>query len=333
MERWSGKVAIVTGASSGIGAEITESLVEHGVKVVTLARRLNKLEELAANHGKDKIYPVQCDVTKEEEILQAFQWVEEKLGGADILVNNAGVLIATPVIDYRRVVDTNLIAPAICSREFCQSVKKRNAYGHIININSMAGHYAEAIQLSLGIYGASKYGLTALTVELRNEILQAKLRIRITNISPGTVLTDMFTNVAAGQIDLNNKMIILRGKDIANSVVYALGTPEGAESISPGAVMTDMLRGIAKLDSLLDKIPTLSAEDVADAVMYALGTPQGVEGKEGSWFTEVLEVGKRHTVAMRPSQRRTKYVAHVGSPPGHAPRQANLPGIIFRHRP
>ncbi|XP_015433467.1 PREDICTED: farnesol dehydrogenase-like [Dufourea novaeangliae] len=251
MERWSGKVAIVTGASSGIGAEITESLVEHGVKVVTLARRLNKLEELAANHGKDKIYPVQCDVTKEEEILQAFQWVEEKLGGADILVNNAGVLIATPVIgkateDYRRVVDTNLIAPAICSREFCQSVKKRNAYGHIININSMAGHYAEAIQLSLGIYGASKYGLTALTVELRNEILQAKLRIRITNISPGTVLTDMFTNVAAGQIDLNNKMIILRGKDIANSVVYALGTPEGAEIHQLTIVPENSLAGLPR---------------------------------------------------------------------------------------
>ncbi|XP_015433466.1 PREDICTED: farnesol dehydrogenase-like [Dufourea novaeangliae] len=233
MERWSGKVAIVTGASSGIGAAITESLVEHGVKVVAVARRLNKLQELAANHGKDKIYPIQCDVTKEEEILRVFQWVKEKLGGADVLVNNAGALDITPIIDsptedFRRVVDTNLIAPAICSREFCQSVKKRNAYGHIININSIAGHYAEAIQTPIGIYGASKYGLTALTVELRNEVLQAKLRIRITNISPGTVLTDMFTNVAAGQIDLN-KMIILRGKDIANSVVYALGTPEGAE--------------------------------------------------------------------------------------------------------
>lgn len=91
MNRWAGKVAIVTGASAGIGAAVSKSLVKHGVIVVGAARRLEKLQELSTTLGKDKFYPVQCDVAKEEDILAVFEWVEKKLGGADILVNNAGV--------------------------------------------------------------------------------------------------------------------------------------------------------------------------------------------------------------------------------------------------
>ncbi|XP_015433468.1 PREDICTED: farnesol dehydrogenase-like [Dufourea novaeangliae] len=248
MERWSGKVAIVTGASSGIGAAITESFVEHGVKVVALARRLNKLQELAATHGKDKIYPIQCDVTKEQDILHAFKWVEEKLGGADILVNNAGLVVPSAVIDsptedYRKVVDTNLIAPAICSKQFCQSIKRRNTHGHIFNINSIAGHYAEAIQIPIGMYGASKYGLTGLSAELRHEILLAKLKIRITNINPGAVLTDMVKVVIQASDDVLKPMT-LRDKDIASGVVYALGAPEGVEIYQLTIVPKNSIIGI-----------------------------------------------------------------------------------------
>lgn len=98
MNRWNGKVAIVTGASSGIGESTTEALVKHGVKVVGLARRVDRLKELAVKLGKDKFYPIQCDLRKEEDILKALKWVEKELGGADILVNNAGVIAMSPVI-------------------------------------------------------------------------------------------------------------------------------------------------------------------------------------------------------------------------------------------
>ncbi|XP_078043890.1 farnesol dehydrogenase-like [Augochlora pura] len=234
MEDWAGKVAIVTGASSGIGTAIAKSLAKHGVKVVGLARRKEKIQELANQLGKDKFYPLPCDVTKEDDILRAFRWTEEKFSGADILVNNAGMvstlaIIDAPTLEYRNVIDTNLIAPAICSREFVRMNKKRKTRGHIFNINSILGHYAEAIQIPLGMYGASKYGITALTAELRHEIILAKLNIRVTSISPGAVHTDLIINAFQFDEQTAQKVAMLRDHDIADAVIYALGTPEGAE--------------------------------------------------------------------------------------------------------
>ncbi|XP_076181385.1 farnesol dehydrogenase-like [Ptiloglossa arizonensis] len=233
MDRWVGKVAIVTGASAGIGLVIAKSLVDHGVKVVGLARRLDKLQELKEELKKDMFYPIECDLRKEENILDTFKWIEKELNGADILINNAGIANATFIIDgpieeHRKVLDINVIAPAICAREFSQSIKKRNVPGHIININSMAGHFAETIHTPIGMYAASKYALNALSMEIRHELIEAKLSIKVTNISPG-------------------------------------------------AVLTDMLKNIVKSKAIVDKIPTLKEKDISDAVMYALGTPQSVE--------------------------------------------------------
>lgn len=92
MDRWEGKVAVVTGAGAGIGLAIVEVLAKAGVQVVALDRRLENLEELATklNGAKGKVYPKQCDLSKEEEIVETLKWVETKLGGIDILVNNAG---------------------------------------------------------------------------------------------------------------------------------------------------------------------------------------------------------------------------------------------------
>nr|XP_031849117.1 farnesol dehydrogenase-like [Nomia melanderi] len=248
MNTWAGKVAIVTGASAGIGTAIAKSLIDHSIKVVGLARRKDKLQELAQKFGKDKFFPVRCDATKEEDILNAFKWVNEKLGGADILVNNAGVVCAAPIIDspteeYRKVLDLNLIAPAICAREFVKSVKRRNSRGHIVNINSIAGHYAETLTMPLGMYCASKYGLTALSAELRHEIIAAKLNIRVTSVSPGAVSTDLLTSILnASGID---GAIMLYDSHIADGVIYAIGAPEGAEVYELTIVPQNSLMGIS----------------------------------------------------------------------------------------
>lgn len=101
MEQWSGKVALVTGASAGIGAQISRMLAKSGLKVIPIARRLDKLEELAASiksEFKAEVYPMSCDVQKEEDILKVFKWAEAKFGGIDVLINNAGVLGANPII-------------------------------------------------------------------------------------------------------------------------------------------------------------------------------------------------------------------------------------------
>lgn len=93
MERWCGKIALVTGASAGIGAEITIKLAKNGVKVFGLARRVDKIEEIKKNAGevKGEIIPLKGDVGKEEEIIKAFEVIKEKFGTIHILVNNAGI--------------------------------------------------------------------------------------------------------------------------------------------------------------------------------------------------------------------------------------------------
>lgn len=101
MERWQGKVALVTGASVGIGAQITKTLAENGMKVIAIARRFEKLQELSDSvNGKYeiKVYPMACDLRKEEDILHVFDWANHVLGGIDVLINNAGVVVAEPII-------------------------------------------------------------------------------------------------------------------------------------------------------------------------------------------------------------------------------------------
>lgn len=99
MNRWIGKVAVVTGASSGIGEAIAMTLVKNGLKVVGLARRIDKLKKITEQiaSAKGTFYPTQCDVTKEEEILKAFEFAKS-LGGVDILINNAGIAFPEPII-------------------------------------------------------------------------------------------------------------------------------------------------------------------------------------------------------------------------------------------
>lgn len=235
MERWCQKVAVITGASSGIGATIAEGLIKSGLNVVGLARKLNKLEEIQnrVKNGKSKFYPIQCDVRKEEDILRAFRWIENELGGVDVLVNNAGIILNEPIIDgstdgFQRILDVNVLAVAICTREATKSMRKRRFPGHVITINSFAGHYAESIKMPVSLYCASKYAITGMIESLRNELSAIKANIKVTSISPSAVRTGMLLNAGLPEAIID-QIPILETKDVLDAVIFVLATPPNVQ--------------------------------------------------------------------------------------------------------
>ena len=193
MNRWVGKVAVVTGASSGIGAAIVVDLVKAGVIVVGLARRVQRVEELRNKITlleSGKLYAVQCDVTKEEDIKKSFEWIETKLGGVDILVNNAGIIRQTNLLSpdntvaIKEILDTNVMGVVLCTREAFKSMKKRSVDGHIVIINSIIGHKVPYFGGELpctNMYPSSKFAVTAMTEVLRQELqMEGTKRTKIT---------------------------------------------------------------------------------------------------------------------------------------------------------
>ncbi|KAJ6637277.1 Farnesol dehydrogenase [Pseudolycoriella hygida] len=233
MERWVGKVAVVTGASAGIGAQIVLDLADAGLIVVGLARRLERVETLKSK-SKGKIHALQCDVTNEADILKAFKWIIDNLGGVDVLVNNAGILRGGNLIDpgntalIKEVLDTNVMGVVQCTREAFQSMKSRNVDGHIIIINSVAGHQVPNMpgMGSLNIYSPSKHAVTAMTEVLRQEFQKIGTRVKITSISPGGVRTEI--GLASGatpeMLEAAKNMPMLDSADVSQAVIYVLKT-------------------------------------------------------------------------------------------------------------
>lgn len=215
------KVAIVTGASSGIGAGVVKELLQSGMKVVGLARRKAKVEELGEGY-EGKLFAIEADVTKTEDILRAFNWTEENVGPVYVLVNNAGILHMSPIevfeIDkLEQVLQTNLLAVTICTKEAVRRMKANNVDGFIININSIGGHHILTFP-GQSIYTTSKHGVTAFTESIRWELASSGSKIRISSLSPGLVESEMTTSVI-------NDHPYIRSKDIGKAVKYIVTQP------------------------------------------------------------------------------------------------------------
>nr|CAH7751808.1 unnamed protein product [Callosobruchus chinensis] len=229
MDRWAGKVAIVTGASSGLGEAIAERLVERGMKVVGVARRKERLDELAKRTSgkKGKLYPIQGDVSKEEDILRVFKWTRENVGPLHVLVNNAGIMCQSGIQDgkaedWLQTINVNVVGLCMATREALKDMTEHKIDGHIFNINSIVGHYVLGYP-KIELYTASKYAVTALTESMRKQMAMQKLKIRFTSISPGMVETEL--NAAARSHPSLANAPILKSEDIADAVEYALSTP------------------------------------------------------------------------------------------------------------
>jgi len=189
-----GKKAVVTGASSGLGVQFAKALASYGADVALLARRVDRLEELAKeiNSLGVKCLPIQCDVNEESQVEAAMNKVSEELGGIDILVNNAGVAGGgatedLPLSEWNRIITTNLTGVFLCAKHASRHMKKNN-YGRIINISSIAG-FVSFEGLSVAAYGASKGGVVNLTRYLAGE--WGKYGITVNSIAPGFFPSEM----------------------------------------------------------------------------------------------------------------------------------------------
>lgn len=238
MDRWRGRVALVTGASVGIGAAIAKELVRSGMKVVGCARDVDKVQKLATecqfqSHG-GILVPFKCDLSNEEEILAMFAAIKAQHGGVDVCINNAGLAHPEPLLNgkssgWKNMLDVNVLALCICTREAYQSMKERNVDdGHIIHINSMSGHRVVPCP-DIHFYSATKYAVTALTEGLRQELRDEYTHIRVTCISPGVVETEFGKRLYSNNADLAAKVYTrfkpLEAIDVANTVIYALSSP------------------------------------------------------------------------------------------------------------
>ena len=189
-----GRIAIVTSASSGLGYEYCKAFAENGAKVAAFARRKERLEKL-----KEEIesmggtcLPVQCDVGKEEQVTAGVQQVIDNFGKVDILVNNAGMMAYCPTVElsleqWQKVVDVSLTGYFLMARE-CAKNMIQNQYGRIINTASMYGHIA-AFHHPILAYNATKGAVPNFTRTLAQE--WAKYNITVNAIGPGEFPSEM----------------------------------------------------------------------------------------------------------------------------------------------
>ncbi|XP_060563189.1 dehydrogenase/reductase SDR family member 11-like isoform X4 [Ruditapes philippinarum] len=237
MEKWVGRVALVTGASAGFGESIAKRLVEYGMKVVGCARNIEKIQSLSESlkDSKGSLTAIRCDISKEEEILAMFEKIKKDLGGVDVCINNAGLSYNAPLLSgtteqWRHMLDINVLGLCICTREAVTSMRERGVDdGHIVLMSSMAGHGVTPNAPHAHFYAATKFAVKALTEGLRNEVCALKSHIRVTAISPGMAKTEFLSRIFSDQPGFADKAYSvyqpLTADDVTDSVIYALAAP------------------------------------------------------------------------------------------------------------
>jgi NADP-dependent 3-hydroxy acid dehydrogenase YdfG len=220
-----GGVAVITGASSGIGEATARSLAAEGYRVALLARRADRIEALAAELG-DTAVAITADVTDRDSLVAAANRVRSELGGADVLVNNAGVMLLAPFssdqrAEIRQMVEVNLLGAMTATEVFLDQL--RDGGGDLVNISSVAGRTARAGNAA---YAATKWGLNGWSEGLRQEL---QPDIRVTLIEPGAVateLTDHITRTGAKQgAEQLYQQLAITAEDIAEIIAFAVTRP------------------------------------------------------------------------------------------------------------
>jgi NADP-dependent 3-hydroxy acid dehydrogenase YdfG len=228
-----GRVAAVTGASSGIGEATALALAGAGAAVALGARREDRLTALAERISSDggRAVALPCDVTDEDSARSFVSEASSQLGGLDILVNNAGVMLLGPVegadtAQWRTMVEVNMLGLLYCTQAALPLMRSAGR-GHIVNISSVAGRRANA---GSAVYNLTKFGVGAFTDALRQEVTGGG--IRTTVIEPGFVDTELQGHnehpaVREGIEKMREALPeVLQAEDIAGAILYAVTQPQ-----------------------------------------------------------------------------------------------------------
>jgi NADP-dependent 3-hydroxy acid dehydrogenase YdfG len=250
MDKWVGRVALVTGASSGIGYGIAETLTKNGMIVIGIARNIEKIQalsdDLESSGCKGKLHPMKCDISNEEAIKDTFEAIKRLYGGVDVCVNNAGISHNASILngvtsEWKEMMEVNILAPCVLTREFMKQMKERDVDdGHIIFINSLIGHHVFNTNF-LHFYTATKFALTAIVEGVRQELREMKSQCRVTSISPGMVISEFLQRLCKNDVEMITEMRksfvgmkypdgeVLTAGDIGDIVVFVLGAPPRME--------------------------------------------------------------------------------------------------------
>lgn len=213
------KIAVVTGAGSGIGEAIATLLHEEGAKVVLAGRNKDKLQSVANQLAQDSVKVVPTDVTKKEEVDELIKMAQQTFGGLDIVINSAGQMLSSKITDYQvdewdSMIDVNIKGTLYTAKAALPTMLEQSS-GHLINIASISGF---EVTKSSTIYSATKAAVHTITQGLEKEL--AKTGVKVTSISPGMV----DTAITATYNPTDRKK--LEPQDIAEAVLYALTQPK-----------------------------------------------------------------------------------------------------------
>ena len=226
-----GKVALVTGASSGIGEATAVALAEAGASVAIGARRTDRLDALAGRLRDDgaRVLQLELDVTDEQACTDAVRRTRDELGGLDVLVNNAGVMLLGTIVgadpeDWRRMLQTNVLGLLYMTHAAIEGMVEQGS-GDVVNISSVAGRTARK---GAGVYNASKWAVNAFSESLRQEVTGRGVRISL--VEPGAVATELSSHITQEEArEASRRMAesirTLQADDIARAILYEVSQP------------------------------------------------------------------------------------------------------------
>lgn len=235
-ERLDGTVALVTGASSGIGEATARALAAQGATVAVVARRRERLEQLAAAIERDggKALAIEADVTSEHEARDAVERTVRAFGRLDTLVNNAGVMLLGPIVDapveeWERMMNINALGLLYCTHAALPHLLRAAEDGprrvaDVVNVSSVAGRVARS---GSGVYNMTKFGVVAFGESLRQEV--TRRHVRVATVEPGAVATELTNHLRPESLEAMKKrfgdMELLQSEDIADAIAYVVTRP------------------------------------------------------------------------------------------------------------